>query len=108
MNKKSPEFHSKYKSCETELSLRFAKIDIILHQEALQELLKIFSDLQAQIEDVKGVSSVTTIQSNRLKRTLSNFSESITYSKKEEIKRKYLRLFQYNVKIIDVIYLICF
>lgn len=50
VNPKSPEFHSKYGSCEQRLLLNFTTLELLLHQEAIQELMKVVNDLQSRLE----------------------------------------------------------
>lgn len=52
VDKKSPEFHSKYHSCESNLFLHFACLNVLLHQESLQELMKFLIDTQNDLNEI--------------------------------------------------------
>ncbi|KAF2903862.1 hypothetical protein ILUMI_02321 [Ignelater luminosus] len=61
VDKKSPEFHSKHQSCESKLNLEFSSLNMVLHQEGLQSLLKFTTELQMQVEDLRKPSSTTVV-----------------------------------------------
>lgn len=50
VDKKSPEFHSKFMSCEQRVLLNFTSIKVQLHQEGLQALLQTANDFQTRLE----------------------------------------------------------
>lgn len=81
VNRSSPEFHSKYQSCEAKLSLEFTSLNVVLHQEGLQSLLKFTTELQMQIEDLRsnaGVAQVMSVPSfEGGVRRLSSVAESV-------------------------------
>lgn len=52
MDKKSPEFHSIYHSCESNLFLEFSSLNVLLHQESLQELMTFAMDVQTDLNDI--------------------------------------------------------
>lgn len=52
MDKKSPEFHSKYHSCESSLYLHFSSLNVLLHQESLQELMKFSIETQNDLNEI--------------------------------------------------------
>ncbi|KAF5306759.1 hypothetical protein FQA39_LY01517 [Lamprigera yunnana] len=76
VDKQSPEFHSKYHSCETSLLLDFSVLNITLHQEGLLGLLKFVNDLKVQIEEVT-TSVEDVIESRTRMKRLSSVAESL-------------------------------
>lgn len=80
MDKKCPDFKTKYNRCESLLSLEFALLEVVLHQEVLQDLVKYATDLQVQIEDIQPLNakSLEVVGSgSTLKRTLSTLSDGL-------------------------------
>lgn len=82
VDKKSPEFHSKYNSCESTLALKFDCLSMVLHQEALLTLIRRVTDMQTEINTIKSckdriatAGSVPVTQSNPMKRQTSYMSE---------------------------------
>ncbi|KAF5289221.1 hypothetical protein FQR65_LT00109 [Abscondita terminalis] len=80
VNRLSPDFHSKYQSCETRLILDFSMLNITLHQEGLLGLLKFATDLQSQIKDI--TSSEEQAEERTAIRKLSSVAESLTFDLK--------------------------
>lgn len=106
MNKESPDFHSKYKSCEALLTLEFNKLDVSLHQEALQELMSFANELQNQMKLLSsdiGISQEFTTQSSTFKRTLSTLSENLP-SMTDNRKIKRLKKGKTSMKIETIIF----
>ncbi|XP_017782476.1 PREDICTED: vacuolar protein sorting-associated protein 13C isoform X2 [Nicrophorus vespilloides] len=52
VDKKSPDFVTKYEACEALLSVDFAILALRLHQEGLQDLMRFANDLQCQLNDI--------------------------------------------------------
>lgn len=79
VNKNSPEFHSKYHSCEVLLTLEIKKLDLFLHQEGIQEIMKFVSELQSQLKLLENdpTEMLEKQSSEILKRTLSTLSENM-------------------------------
>ncbi|GJQ73818.1 hypothetical protein Trydic_g18756, partial [Trypoxylus dichotomus] len=89
VNKKCPDFKSKYNLCESLLSLEFALLNINLHQEVLLELVKYTNDIQVQLEDMQALSvtKASTDSKQTLKRTISSISDTLA-ARSSVIKRK--------------------
>lgn len=52
VNKKSPEFYTRYHSCEQSVQLLFTSLSVQLHQEGLQKLIAVLADFQPKLEQV--------------------------------------------------------
>lgn len=88
VDKKSPEFHSKHKSCEALLSLQFTSLNVILHQEALHSILKFATELQLQVDDILNTSSkvrnaMNAVASVERTRRLSSITETVVSNVKQ-------------------------
>lgn len=88
VDKKSPEFHSRYGSCEQRLDLEFTTLNANLHKESLQALIKFGNDLNAQMQETLQAPAanasfpkvVSSISDSRIRR-LSAVKESLTSGK---------------------------
>lgn len=83
MDTKSPEFHSKYHSCESNLFLEFSSLNLLLHQESLQELMKFAMDLQADLNDTMAIN-IKPVKSKGPRSSLSK-QLSVVSSKSDKI-----------------------
>lgn len=88
VDKKSPEFHSRYGSCEQRLDLEFTTLNANLHKESLQALIKFGNDLNAQVQETlkapaanANLPKVVANISDAPVRRLSVVKESLTSGK---------------------------
>lgn len=78
MDKSSPEFHSKYHSCESNLFLEFSSLNMLLHLESLQELIKFAMDVQSDLNDIMSAKPKLKLQHPSSTRMRGSFSRQIS------------------------------
>jgi len=86
VNKRSPDFVTRYDSVVQFLQMNFTSLDILLHQEALLELLRFTTKIQDEISALKSIKKNKRL---RMKQRVSIQEEASSFIKEQLQKRRF-------------------